>query len=369
MPVIRLGGSKSTDVLHISFDDMQHNYRRFSYKVQHCEADWSPSESLFESDYIDGFYDGLTIDDATESINTQMLYTHYSFSFPNDRCQLKMSGNYELTVFDDNNDEEVLKVCFMVVEEKTTIAMTMTPNTDIDNRRKHQQIELSVRYNGISPVRPHEQVKTVVLQNQMWSMAHWNPKCTAATVQGMEWTHCRDLIFDAGNEFRKYEILAVNHATMGIDRIDWDGENYHVYPWPVLVSASYLYDEDSDGAFLIRNSDNEDVDFTTEYVYVHYRFPSERLAGDIFIDGRFTNGRYDADYNMLHYNDITKCYEAVILQKQGYYNYTLTQVLPDGTVRLLPEAGNFYETNNSYQVLVYYRGQTDRTDRLVGVYF
>ncbi|MCQ2243630.1 MAG: DUF5103 domain-containing protein [Bacteroidaceae bacterium] len=367
MPVIRLGGNRSDDVLNISFDDMTHEYHRYSYKVQHCEADWTPSEALFESDYMEGFYDGLTIDDLQESVNTQMLYTHYKFRFPNENCRLKMSGNYVLTVYDDNEDEPVLKVCFMVVEEKVQLTMSVTPNTDIDNRKSHQQVGMTLRYSGISPTRLPEQIHTVVLQNQQWATAKKDAPWQYSTTQGLEWSHCKNLIFDAGNEYCKYEILSVDHTTMGIDRIFWDGDNYHVYPWAVAPSYSYVYNEDADGAFYIRNSENYENDFSTEYVYVHYSFASgESLEGDVYIDGRFTNGQYSSDYNMMQYNEVTKCYEAVMLQKQGYYNYTFMQQLPDGTIRHLPQNGNFYETKNSYQALVYYKSQTDRADRLVG---
>lgn len=367
MPLIKLNGTRTNDVLNISFDDMTHDYRRFSYKVQHCEADWTPSESLFESDYIEGFYDGLTIDDVTESINTQMLYSHYKFTFPNSKCRLKMSGNYLLTIFDDNEDEPVIKVSFMVCEEKAQVFLSMNPNTDIDNRKNHQQIGMQLRYNGIAPNRPDQQIHTVVLQNQQWATAKWDAPWQYSTPQGLEWNHCRDLIFEAGNEYYKYEILSVDHTTMGIDRIHWDGENYHVFPWAVEEQRSYLYNEDANGAFYIRNSDNYENDFSTEYVFVHYNFAVEHpVEGDIYIDGRFTNGQFLPDLNMMQYNPETGSYEAALLQKQGYYNYKLMQQLPDGTLRNLPQCGNFYETENSYQALVYYRGTTDRTDRLVG---
>ena len=367
MPIISLNGTRTNDVLNISFDDMTHRYRRFSYKVEHCEADWSPSEALFESDYIDGFYNGITIDDVTESVNTQMLYTHYRFHFPNSQCQVKMSGNYILTVYDDNEAEPVINVCFMVVEDKMQVAMDMNVNTDIDNRKSHQQISMQLYYNNLSPTLPKEQIKTVVLQNQQWSTAKWNPNWQYSTTQGLGWDHCRDLIFDAGNEYHKYEILSVSHTTMGIDRIHWDGQNYHVFPWGVEPSYSYVYDEDANGAFYIRNSDNIENDYSTEYVFVHYIYMTDRPAeGDLYIEGRFTNGKYSPEYNMMSYNSTTHGYEAVLLQKQGYYNYTIMQQLPDGTVRHLPQDGNFHETENTYQALIYYRGQTARADRLVG---
>lgn len=367
MPLIKLNGTRTNDVLNISFDDMTHDYRRFSYKVQHCEADWSPSESLFESDFMEGFYDGLTIDDVQESINTQMLYTHYKFTFPNSNCRLKMSGNYVLTIYDDNADEPVVKVCFMVSEEKAQVMLSMTPNTDIDNRKSHQQIGMQLRYSGISPTRPDNQIRTVVLQNKQWATAKWDAPWQYSTTQGLEWQHCKNLIFDAGNEYHKYEILSVDHTTMGLDRIFWDGTNYHVYPWAVAPQYSYLYEEDADGAFYIRNSDNYENDFSTEYVFVHYTLDVERpVEGDVYIDGQFTYGLYSPDFNMMQYNPETSCYEAVMIQKQGYYNYKFMQQLPDGTIRNLPLDGNFYETENSYQALVYFKDATDRADRLVG---
>ena len=58
--------------------------------------------------------------------------------------------------------------------------------------------------------------------------------------------------------------------------------------------------------------------------------------------------------------------EAVVLQKQGYYNYQYLMRDADGTVRPVPEEGSFFQTENRYQALVYYKGSGDRTWRLVG---
>ena len=37
MPVLQL---RSGERVNISFDDMTHNYRRFTYTLQHCTWDW-----------------------------------------------------------------------------------------------------------------------------------------------------------------------------------------------------------------------------------------------------------------------------------------------------------------------------------------
>ena len=133
LPIIKLrSDNPSQNRINISFDDLTHTYHRYTYSITHCEADWSPSEQLFASDYIEGFAEDNTIDDITESINTNVDYTHYAFSIPNEKCRLKLSGNYKVTVADGDTGEEVLTACFMVVDPKAGISMGATTNTDID---------------------------------------------------------------------------------------------------------------------------------------------------------------------------------------------------------------------------------------------
>ena len=107
-PVTFLNGSP----IHIAFDDLTHDYHRYTYKLEHCEADWSVSDGLFESDYIDGFLEGNLIEDIQESLNTNVLYTHYHLTIPNEHCRLKMSGNYKVEVYDDNDDSEPMLTAY-----------------------------------------------------------------------------------------------------------------------------------------------------------------------------------------------------------------------------------------------------------------
>lgn len=114
LPVITLDNG---EYVTIGFDELSHVVHRYCYKIEHCEADWTASEELFESDFVNGFATGNTIDDAEQSINTNTLYTHYAFTLPNDKCAPRLSGNYRVTVYDENNDSQpVLTACFMIVE-------------------------------------------------------------------------------------------------------------------------------------------------------------------------------------------------------------------------------------------------------------
>jgi len=347
----------SADVLTVSFDELSHDYHRYVYTLEHCEADWTTSEGIFESDWLSGF-NGNTIDDYQHSSNTIIPYTHYQLQLPNPRCSLKLSGNYRLHVLDEDDDNrEVLVAEFMVTEQSMKLSMGATGNTDVDTRHSHQQVSMQLDY-GTQPVtNPDEQIYAVVMQNNQERSIRRGVKPNITTFKGLEWSHNLQLVFDAGNEYRKFEILDVSHPTMGIDHITWDGDNYQAYPFIDEPRPNYLYDEDANGSFCFRNSDNMLNDTRSEYVWVNYRLHSE-IGQQIYISGRWTTEGADT-YRML-YDPANHLYTACILQKQGYYSY---QYLC-GHDELLPSEGSYYQTENHYQGLIYYKGTSDRTWRL-----
>ena len=362
LPIITLGGSIP---ILIDFDDLTHEYNRYVYRVEHCEADWTTSEDIFTSDFIDGFADGQPIEDLEESLNTNVLYTHYRLQIPNSRCRLKMSGNYRLTIYDENHsDEPMMSICFMVVEPLMGLQLNVTTNTDIDINNSHQQVEMQLSYGRLNVTDPERQIKTVVMQNSRWDNAILNPKPQFTMNDGLRWSHNRDLIFPAGNEYRKFEMLDATHTTMGIENIDWDGSAYHAYLWADEPRPSYVYDEDANGAFLIRNTDNYEVDRTCEYLLTHFRLLSPELDGTVYLNGLWTHDQFNEKYQM-EYNREEHCYDAVIPLKQGYYSYQYLLMTPDGVLRPVPSEGSFFQTENQYEGLVYYRGVGERTDRLV----
>ena len=366
LPIITLN---SNDFVNISFDDLTHEYHRYCYKIEHCEADWQTSSALFESDYIDGFASGNTIDDVKESTNTVQLYTHYNISFPNNKCRPKISGNYRVTIYDENDEKHVVcRAYFMIVEPSMAVQLNVTTNTDIDINGKHQQVEMAVDYGNNIISNPQTQIKTVVMQNNRWDNAVVNARPQYIKANGLQWIHCKDFIFDGGNEYRKFETLDVTHTTMGLESINWDGHNYHAWIWTDEPRPSYIYDKDANGAFLIRNSDNIDNDVNSDYIITHFRLKSPQTADPIYINGFFTNDRFLPQYEMK-WNEKNQQYEGELLLKQGYYSYQYLMMKPEGKLKPVPSEGNFYQTENTYQALIYFKANGDRTDRLVGYTF
>lgn len=382
MPIIKLYGNEP---LNISFDDLSHSYRRFTYSITHLEADFTPSEGLFTSDYLDGFESGLTIEDNAQSINTLQNYTHYTLQIPNDKCRLTMSGNYRLDIKDDNNDGKLMaSVFFMVDEAAVSVRMSTTSNTDIDIRKSHQQVELTVDYTSLRAPDARRQIKGYVLQNGRWDNARLLPDATRVSMGLLEWTHCKDLIFKAGNEYHKFEILDIHRNSMNVENNVWDGEVWHTILWPNYKRPSYVYDETAKGSFYIRNTDNIENDITSEYVMVHFLLQSPALPYRLYVNGTWSNDLFLPKYEMI-YNKEKGMYEAIVPLKYGYYSYQYL-MFNDGDIvegdvtenelvgtnisepMIPPTEGSFHETRNIYNALIYYRGNTDRADRLVGTF-
>lgn len=362
-PVVSLGGGET---LHVSFDELSHTYHRYVYHIDHCEEDWTVSDGLFESDFLAGFNDN-PIDDYEGSINTTVDYTHYSLTLPNERCSLKLSGNYRLTVRDDDDGgRKVLEAEFRVVEPLMNIGMGVSANTDIDVNRSHQQVSVTLDYGDLSVTNVEEQLRIRVTQNGREATGRPLPRPTYVTPRSLRWEHCRDLIFDGDNEYRKFEALDVSHPTMGLDRMEWDGRHYNAYPITAEPRRNYVYDEDANGYFYVRNSDNWENDVTTDYILVHYVLKADELTDrDIVIDGHWATDHDWHSYRMA-YDPAEGAYFATLLQKQGYYSYQFRTRTADGKEGIAPSEGSFHETENRYQAYAYYRGPNDRTWRLVG---
>ena len=361
-PVAKMG-----DRVEIGFDELSHEYIRFIYKVEFCNADWSPATEIFESDYMEGF-NGLPIEDYETSFNTTVLYTHYRFAFPNEDVRLLLPGNYRVKVYSDERDadeEPVLEACFSLLQPRMSIAGEVLTNTDIDFQQSHHQISYAVNFGGQRVVDPSRELRTVVMQNRRWDTAVVNLPPNIQRATGVEWNHRRDLIFAAGSEFHKFEILDVRLNGMNVDRMSWIGEQYHATLFSNAPQRNYTYDSDVNGGYVIRHTGDEDNDTHCEYLFVHFLLQRPQLLeGDVYVCGLWNNGTPDPECKMT-YDEKKGMYECGVFLKQGYYNYQFRQFV-DGVGRTALTEGDFYQTKNEYIILVYHRPQGARYDALVG---
>lgn len=361
-PVMLMGGK---NYVEISFDDLQHNFERYTYTITHCNANWKQSD-LVRSEYMTGF-DENRIEDYEQSMNTEMEYNHYTLCIPNEDVSLLVSGNYIVNIFEDGEDEPIAKACFSVLEPHVGISMKISNNTDIDTYESHQQVSFSINYKGFETRNAIDELIPIVQQNTRWDNAVFNLKPSSMRINEMVYEHNRNLIFEAGNEYRRFEILNRNAATMRIDKMSFDGDYYHAHIFTDEQRTSYLYDKDQNGRFYIRNRSNRDNDTESDYFFTHFQLEMPEIpGGKLYLNGDLTNNSFASQYEM-NYNLIDHVYEIVLPLKQGSYNYQYIFVRDgENTGTVIPADGSFHQTENEYSIYVYYRPFGTRYDRLVG---
>lgn len=363
-PIITLGEANR---IVISFDLLSEDVTYLQYRIIHCNADWTPS-GLSELEYMDGI-NLQEIEDYAYSYNTFAHYINYRITLPNNEVQLTRSGNYVVLIHPENSNDIVAQACFSVTERKVNVSAYATSRTDIGYNDRYQQVDVVVSNPYYSIQSPFNDLKVVVSQNGRYD----NEVTTTRPLRIMDndiiFEHNRDLIFDAGNEYRRFEMVSITYPGMNVATYEYYEPYYHA----VLntdytrCGMNYLYDQTQHGRYVIRESNAEDSDLESDYIAVHFTLATDRLmGGNVYIDGELTNHTYDSN-SLMQYNEESQQYEKVLLLKQGSYNYMYTFV-PDGSNKgtLAPTEGNYYETVNEYVVKVYHRPPGSRYDRLIG---
>lgn len=368
-PVVRL---RSGERMEVSFDQMSHDYHRFFYRVEHCDMHWQPTEGLFRSEFLESTQDDILIASHTQSRNTNVLYTHYSFSFPSSEARPTISGNYRITIYDDSSDEPeaVAQVVCAVVEPLVGVGGQVSTNTEIDWNEAHQQLSLTLQAQALQARDLRSELQGVVLQNGSWQHRRTLPPPTHINGTTLLWQHSRELIFPAGNEYRSFEILSTQQAGMRVERIAWIEPLWYATLFADEPRRNYLKWDDRNGTSVVRNIDNQDDATESEYVMTDFCLQMPRLLkGEVWLDGRWAVDAPAAPYR-LQYDEARQCYALNLLLKQGYYSYRYLVVgAGEEHSSTAPIEGDYFQTNNDYKVLIYHQSPSDRYQRLVGYGF
>ena len=176
--------------------------------------------------------------------------------------------------------------------------------------------------------------------------------------------------FWAGNEFYFFENKNIRAANNSIAYVDSKGGLYnsHLYINDARKNNPYTYYPDIDGNFLINNINATNNEIEADYAWVFFTLSAPTYFGNkpIYVNGMFNNYAL-TDENKMDYNAAKGVYEKAILIKQGFTNYQYVIADPKGTIDEENAIdGNFYQTENNYFVLVYYRENNQRYDRIIG---
>jgi hypothetical protein len=363
-PVIEMG---SDDVIHFSFDEMSHVYHRYICRIIHCNADGTPSE-LHEIDYLDGFND-FVIENWENSHNTTVLYTHYTFDIPNENVNLKLSGNYRVDIIDDDSEDDnpVLTFEFSVVEKMVSIEAEISGDTDRSYNEGEQQLSFAVNHKLCNIASPANEIIPVVYQNRRRDNKVVGLAPAYMTAGRTEYVHNTNLIFEAGNEYRRFELTDPDSPGMNVEDVIYHDSSYHALLYIDKQRLSYTNELDENGRFYINTTEGYGLPIEADYVNVHFAIDMPpRLDGNYYLLGDFCDNTF-SERNRLAYDAEGGYYFASSLLKLGVYNYQYVWV-PSGRTKALlsPTEGSFYNTDNEYLIYIYYREFGARYDRLVG---
>jgi len=363
-PVIELEGNR---LIEISFDMLEPEPQVYTYTVTHCNADWTQSQ-LIQSEYMRGFQNRI-IEDYAVSYNTTMQYVNYRLTFPNDDVYLRVSGNYVIQVFPEHSNKPILYACFSVVEPTTPIAMQVTSQTDKGMNSSYQQVNFSVSY-GNEVKTPMQDLKVYVRQNNRIDNEAALVKPLLVQNNKLIFEHNPALIFDAGNEYRSFEMITHQYTGLNIEAVEFHAPYYHVILQPGLIRSQrpYSFMEDINGRFVVRTLSGIDYSYEADYQIVHFYLPCEKpFADNVYILSEAFNNLLD-ERSQMDYSAQDKGYIKTVLLKEGYYNYLyVTRKNEQSPGSAAAIEGNFYQTENEYSVMVYFRQIGERYDRLIGV--
>jgi hypothetical protein len=367
-PVLRLN---SGDQIELNFDDLNGGVRNYSYTWQLCNADWSKT-ILSEFDYIKGFTQNRLINYRNSSVSL-VKYTHYMANLPERNCSPSRSGNYLLKVFADGDTAKLLFTRrVLVIEEKSTIGAQIQQPFNGQIFKTHQKLFFTVNLGNLNIFNALQQVKVCILQNNRWDNALTNPRPSFVRQNSLEYSS-DDVVFAAGREWRWLDLRSFRLLSDRVATAAYNPTITDVYVKPDLDRSvqRLIYYKDINGMYYNDISESVNYLWQADFADVHFSFipPGNQplINKEIYLFGELTNYGLD-EKSRMQYNSTKGVYETDLLLKNGYYNYSYVTVEKNNPIPSFEfTEGNFWDTENSYTILVYYRGINGRVDELIGL--
>ena len=352
-------------ILELSFDDLDADSKTYYYKIEHMTHDWKPSRVLYNQ-YINGFQKN-TIINVNNSFNTLQNYTHYSVQIPNQNTVITKSGNYLVTVLDEY-DEFIFSRRFTLYEQNTIVAVNVNRSRNTKTFNEQQTVEFTVNHSNLRINNPNQEVHVTVLQNNNWETAKTDLQPTFFKPNQLVYSYTKNSNFWGGNEYLNFDNKIVRNKSLNIRLIEKKDIYYnYLYPFEFEENPIYTYSPDINGQFLVRTLEGNNPETEADYALMIFTLQVDEPFADkdVYVYGAFNNFE-TSEENKMFFDEKSKQYVANILLKQGFYNYTFITKDSNEKVDLGFITGNFYQTENEYTVLVYFKPFAGLIERVVG---
>jgi hypothetical protein len=368
VPIIQLNDIGTLD---LDFDDLDGDVKSYGYFYELRNEDWSPA-TLNSMEYVKGF-PNATISDYKMSSIAITRYTNYHVHLPEENYVPTKGGNYLLKVFENGDPSDVVfQVRMLVVNSNMPVMAQIQSPFSSDVHTTHQKVQFTVGTGTRSIVNATQEVKVAIVQNWRWESAKYDIAPTFVRGNSLEYNPESDAVFPGTREWRWLDIRSFRFKSDRLARID-EGTNQIVVAVHVDKSRAdypYVTYQDYNGGFSINATEGIVPYYQGDYASVLFTYaPPDNQpydGKDLYIYGGLTNYEFN-DSTRMRWDPDKKVYHTDLYLKQGYYDYFYVLRDHDGKVDLSQTEGNFYETENSYLILVYYRPLGGRFDELVGL--
>ena len=227
---------------------------------------------------------------------------------------------------------------------------------------------MEINYNGLRINRPIQELYVSVLQNGNWETAQHNIQGTYERSNAVHFDYMDLISFPAKKEFRNFDIRSLTSRSDNVDKIERNDIETNV-----LLNAHrarsekyYITEFDANGQFIIDNREYAEPNLSSEYANVNFAlYSGYKLDEKVYIYGAFNDWQAKEEYR-LKWDASESIYTGTFPFKQGFYDY-MYGVMTDEGLDSSHFEGNWYETENDYHVIVYFRDSGGDYDRVVDV--
>jgi hypothetical protein len=361
----------SADQLELNFDDLESNVKSYYYTFQLCDYNWAPVD-ISPFLYIKGFTQQRITNYRYSSI-ALTRYTHYQAILPDRSTTITLSGNYLLKVYLDGDTS---KLAFtrrlLVLDQKAAITAKITQPFTPQLYRTHQKVQFTANITGLNTFSAAQQLKVVILQNNRWDNANKDIVPTFVRGNSLEYNTENNCVFPGGKEWRWLDLRSFRLQSDRVERADYkkNATDMYLFTDADRSAQKYVYFRDLNGMYLVESYETINPYWQGDFATVHFSLAAPNATPyankDIYLAGQLTNYEFSNKTKMT-FNADKGIYECTAFLKQGYYNYTYITVDKDNPAQRRELEGDYWETENSYTILMYYKSFTDRADQLIGV--
>ena len=208
IPIVPLGS-----VLELTFDDLDADNKDYQYKVEHMTYDWKPS-NLQANQYINGFEQNYIIN-VTNSFNTLQSYTHYNIQIPNQNTVITQSGNYLISVLDDD-DEVVFSRRCVFYENRTIVGVNVLRGRNTLTNNSEQTVQFIVNHKGLNINNPVQEIKVQLFQNNNWATSITDIEPLFIRTNQLIYNYTNGTNFLGGNEFLNFDNKYIRNTNVNI---------------------------------------------------------------------------------------------------------------------------------------------------------